>query len=78
MAKSKPSRPPEVNESKIPNDGNKGKTSNTKNYIGKKPRNKPSPDPEADTDYQVRCTDLEGYSFYLGQIASEKFSRTMK
>ena len=59
MVESKPSRPPEGNESKIPTDGNKGKASNNKKYRGQKPRNKPSPDPKAETDFQGWCTDLE-------------------
>ena len=60
MVESKPSRPSEGNESKIPTEGNKGQASNPNNYIGKKPQNKPSPEPEAKTDSQGRCTDLEG------------------
>ena len=79
MVKSKPSRPSEGNELKIPIDGNKGQASNPKKYRGKKqPRNKSSLDPETETDFQVRCTDLEGYTFDLGPRASAKFSRTMK
>ena len=65
MVKSKPSRPPEGNELKIPTDGNKGKFSKPKKYRGKKPQNKPSPDPKTKTDFQGRCTDLEGYTFDL-------------
>ena len=74
MADLKPSRQPEGNESKIRTDGNKGQTSNTKNYIGKKPQNKPSPEPESETDYQGRCTDFEGCIFDLGPRASDEFS----
>ena len=79
MVKSKPSCPPEGNESKIPTYGNKGKDSKTKKYRGKKQsQNKSSLDHETETDFQVRCTDLEGYTFDLGPRASDKFSRTMK
>ena len=62
----------------IPTDGNKVKVSKSKKYIGKNPRNKPSPEPETETDFQVQCTDLEGYTFDLGTRASDKFARTMK
>ena len=62
----------------IPTDRNKGQVSKPNKYRGKKPQNKPSPHLETETDYQVRCTDLEGYTFDLGPIASRKFSRTMK
>ena len=78
MVESKPSRPPEGNESKIPTDWNKGQVSKPKKYRGKKPRNKPILEPETETDFQGRCTDLEGYTFDLGPRASDKFSRTMK
>ena len=78
MVEPKPSRPPEVNELKIPNDENKGQASKPKKYRVKKPRNKPSLDPKTETDFQGRCTDLGGYTFDLGPIASDKFSRTMK
>ena len=60
MDRSKPSRPPEGNELNILTDGNKLQASNPKNYRGKKPQNKPSLDPETETDFQGRCTDLEG------------------
>ena len=78
MVKSKPSHPPEGNELKIPTDGNKGQTSKPKKYRGKKPRNKPSMEPETEYDFQGRCTELEGYTFDLGPRESEKLSRTMK
>ena len=79
MVKSKPYLPPEGNELKIPTDRNKGQASNPNKYRSKKqPRNKSSLDLETDTDFQGRCTDLEGYTFDLGPRASEKFSRTMK
>ena len=79
MVESKPSRPPEGNELNIPTDGNKGQVSKPKKYRGKKqPRNKSSLDPKTETDFQGRCTDLEGYTFDLGPRASYKFSRTMK
>ena len=59
MDKLKPSRPSEDNELNIPTDRNKGQAYNTNNYRGKKPRNKPSPYPKAETDFQGRCTNLE-------------------
>ena len=79
MVESKPSRPPEGNELKIPTDGNKGQVPKPKKYRGKKqPRNKSSLEPDSETDFQGRCTDLEGYTFDLGPRASDKFARTMK
>ena len=78
MVKSKPSHPPEGNELKIPTDRNKGKYSKPKKFRGKKPRNKPSPETEAKTDFQGRCTGLEGYNFDLWPRSSDKFSRIMK
>ena len=79
MVKSKTSCPPEGNELKIPNDRNKGKVSKPKKYRGKKqPQNQSSLEPETETDFQGQCTDLEGYTFDLGPIESEKFARTMK
>ena len=79
MVESNPSRATEGNELKIPTDRNKGQVSKPKNYRGKKqPRNKSSLAPETETDIQVRCTDLEGYTVDLGPIASDKFARTMK
>ena len=79
MVKQKPPLPPEGNELKIPTDGNKGQVSKPKKYRGKKqPRNKSSLDPETETDFQGRCTDLGGYTFDLGPRASDKFTRTMK
>ena len=74
----KPSFPPEGNELNIPTDRNKGQASKTKMYRGKKHQNKPSPEPKTNTDFQGRCTDLEGCTFDLGPIASEKFTITMK
>ena len=78
MVKLKPSRPPEGNESNILTDRNKGKGFKPKKYRGKKPRNKPSLDPKAETDFQGRCTDLEVYTFDIGPRASSKFSQVMK
>ena len=47
MVESKPSCPHEGNELKIPTDGNKGKPSKPKKYIGKKqPKNKPILEPK--------------------------------
>ena len=48
MAESKPSHPYEGKKLNIPTDGNKGQPPNTNEYIGNKPLNKPSPDPEAE------------------------------
>ena len=79
MVKLKPSRPSEGNELMIPTDGNKGQVSKPKKYRGKKqPRNKSSLEPETETEFQGRCTDLEGYTFDLVPRASDKFARTMK
>ena len=79
MVKLKTSRPPEGNELKIPTDGNKGQVSKLKQYRGnKQPRNKSSLEPKTETDFQGRCTDLEGYTFDLGPRASDKVARTMK
>ena len=58
MVKSKPYRPPEVNESNIPTDREKGQTYKPKKYRGNKPRNKTNMDPKAETDFQGQCTDL--------------------
>ena len=76
--KSKPSIPPESNKSKILTNRNKGKVSTTVKYRGKKPQNKPILESETETDFQGRCTDLEGYIFDLGPRESDKFARTMK
>ena len=78
MVESKPSRPPEGNESKILTDGNKGQASKPKKYRDKNPQNKPIPEPETETDFQGRSNDLEGYTFDLVPISSNKFARTMK
>ena len=78
MVESKPSRPSEGNELKIPTAGNKGKAYKTKKYRGKKPQNKPITEPKDETDFQGRCTDLEGYTFDLGPRAPEKFAQTIK
>ena len=74
----KPFQPPEGNELKISTDGNKGKVPNPKKCRGKKPQNKPIPEPEFKTDFQGRCTNLEGYIFDPGQIVSKKIAQTMK
>ena len=79
MVELKPYRPPEGSEPTITTDGNKGRASKPKKYIGKKqPWNQSILDPENETDSQGRCTDLEGYTFDLGQRASDKFARTMQ
>ena len=58
MFKLKPTRPPECNKSKIPTDVNKGQASNTKKYIGKKPRKNQRPEPKSKTNFQAQCTNL--------------------
>ena len=79
MVKSKPSCLTEGNEFMIPTDGRKGQASKPKKYRGKKQhQNKPSMEPETETDFQGRCTDLEGYTFDLGPRSSDKFARTTK
>ena len=78
MVESKPPRPPEGNELNFPTDRNKVQSSNPKKYRGKKPRNKPSPEPEAKTDFQGRYTELEGYTFDLVPREYDKFAITMK
>ena len=78
MVKSKPSRPPEGNELKIPTDGNKVQASKPKKYRDKNPQNKPIPEPETETDFQGWYTDLQRYTFDLVPISSNKFARTMK
>ena len=60
------------------NDRKKGQESKSKKYRGKKPQNKTSPEPEAETDLQGRFADLEGCTFDLGPRAPETFTRTMK
>ena len=78
MVKSKPSCQTAGNELKIPTDRNKGQSSKPKKYRGKKPRNRPILNSKDETDFQVWCTDLEGYTFYLGPRAPETFARTIK
>ena len=78
MVESKSSHPIEGNESNIPNYGNKGQASKTNKCRGKKPWNKPISYPESETDFQVRCTDFEGYTFDLGPRSYDKLARTMK
>ena len=74
MVESKPSLPPEGNEFKILNYGNKLKASKPKKYRGKKHQNNSILEPKTETDFQVRCTDLEGYTFDLGPRASKTIS----
>ena len=62
MVKSKPFPPPEGNGLNILTDRNKGQVSKLKKYrVKKQPRNKSSLELETETDFQGRCTDLEGY-----------------
>ena len=72
MIKSKPSCPPEGIELKIQTNGNKEQDSKPKKYTGNKPQNIPSSDPKTDTDFQGRCTDLEGYTSDMQHIHQQK------
>ena len=78
MVELKPSRTPEGDELKNQTDGNTEQASKTKKYGCKNHQNKPSPEPEAETNFKGRCTDLEGCIFDLGRRASDKFPQTMK
>ena len=78
VIESKPSLPPEGNESKIPTDRNKGRSSKHNKYRYKKTRNKAIPEPKSKTDFQGRFTDLEGYIFDLHPRSSDITSRTIK
>ena len=78
VVESKPYRPTERNESKIPEDWNKDQASNPQRYRGNIPLNKPIPDPKSKTDFHGQSTDLEGYIFDLGPRASENFYQKMK
>ena len=72
MVKSKPSLPPEVNELNNYTDGNKVKASKPNKYRGNNLRNMTVPEPKSDTCFKGRYTDLKGYIFDLGPIASDK------
>ena len=79
MVGSKPFCPPKVNESKNLTDKNKGQSPNYNKCRGKKTQTKSQDsNPEAETNFKGRVSDLEGYIFNLGTRASEKFSRAMK
>ena len=54
------SRPPEGNALNILTYRNKRKPPNPKKNRGNKPQNKSSLKPKTETDFQGRCTDLEG------------------
>ena len=61
MVKTKPSWSPEVNESKVLTDKNKGHATNIRSYRGKKRENKTQgTELKAKTDYKGWCSDLEG------------------
>ena len=62
----------EGNEPNIPTVRNKRKYSNLNKYRGNKPLNKPIPKPETETNFQGRCTDLEGQLFDLRPISYGK------
>ena len=79
MVVTKKSHYHEWNESKNSTDENKVQAYNTKRYRGKKTRTKiQGPELKADNYFKGWCSDLEGFIFNLGPIASDKFSRTMK
>ena len=79
VKKKKPSRSPEVNESKKLTDKKKLQASNPKRYRGKKTRTKTQgSELESNTNFRCRRSDLEGYIFDIGPIASDKFARKMK
>ena len=76
MVKNKPSRSPEVNESKNSTEKNKGQESNTKRHRGKNTRTKTQgPELESETEFKGWSSDLEGYILYLGPRYLEKFPR---
>ena len=79
MVETKPSCYPEGNSLNNSTDENKGQASKPKSYRCKKTRTKTQyPELKVETDFKGRCSDLEGYIFDLGRIASDKFARTMK
>ena len=79
MVEIKPYRPPEVNYSNNLTYKNKGQAPKSKKYRGKKTRTKSqSPEPEAETVFKGRCSDLEGCILELGLISLDKFSMMMK
>ena len=60
-------------------DKNKGQEPKSKKYRGKETQIKSQgPNPEAKTSIKDGFSDLEGYIFGLGPIASDFFARTMK
>ena len=79
VVKTKPSLPPEVNDSNNLTEKNEGQVPKSNNYRGKNTRDKSQvPDTKSNTNFKGRCSDLEDYIFGLGLRALGKFSRTMK
>ena len=78
MVKTKPSGPPEENESKNWTDKNKGQAPKSKNYIDKKTRTKSqSLETKDEAYFKGRCSDLKGYIFNLVPRSSDNFCRTL-
>ena len=68
-----------MNDYKKLTDKNKEQSPKTKSNRGKKTRTKShGPELEAETNFKGRFSDLEGYIFDIGPIASDNFTRTMK
>ena len=66
MVKNKPTLYPERKQLNNYTEKNKGQTTNTKRYIGKKKRTKTKDlRIEADTDFKGWCSDLGGYIFNI-------------
>ena len=79
MVKNKPPRYTEGNKSNNLTDKNKGRASKPKMYRGKNEQNKPQgPKLNAEKNFKSQCSDLEGYIFYIGPRASNKFAMMMK
>ena len=79
MVETKSSHHPVGNESKNLTDENKGQSSTTKQYRGKKTRTKNQvPELEAKTNFKGWCRDLQGYIFDLGLRYPDKFARKRK
>ena len=74
MVETKPSCPPEENQLNNLTDKNKGKSPKSKKFRGSKTQTKSQvPEPEAETYFKGKYSDLEGYIFTLVPRASDKF-----
>ena len=74
MITNKPSRFPEVNDSKNPTDKHKVKSPQTKRYTGNNNWTKTlGQELEYKTDFKGTCSNLEDYIFDLGPKSLEKF-----